>query len=169
MSIYHPLRPHRRGALRHNAWVSPRPLTPRQSLFVAEYLVDLNGTQAAIRAGYSQKSAGRFAQELLAKTHIAEAVTAARGKREKSTEVNAAWVLERLRENVDRAMQAEPVLDKLGNETGEYAYQGSVANRALELLGKHHGLFAERTEHSGPGGAPIEIRVTHTIVDPAIP
>lgn len=141
-------------------------LTPKQQAFVAEYLVDLNGTQAAIRAGYSAKTARAIAVENLTKPAIAEAITEAKAKRERATEVNALWVLTRLRENVERAMQAEAVRDREGNATGEYTYQGAVANRALELLGKHHGLFADRLEHTGAAGAPIAVTVTHTIVDP---
>lgn len=54
------------------------------------------------------------------------------------------WVLERLIENADRAMQAVAVKDREGNPTGEYTYQGNVANRALELLGKEMGMFVDR-------------------------
>jgi len=43
-------------------------------------------------------------------------------------------------------MQAKPVLDNQGEETGEYTYQGAVANRALELLGKNRGLFGDKLE-----------------------
>jgi hypothetical protein len=69
-----------------------------------------------------------------------------------------AWVLERLAENVRRAMQIEPVTLR-GVPTGEYRYEGSVANRALELLGKELGLFVERSEsvntHHVVSGEPI--------------
>ena len=51
------------------------------------------------------------------------------------------WVLDRLVENVDRAMQAAEITDSRGKGTGEYRYEGSVANRALELLGKEMGMF----------------------------
>lgn len=60
--------------------------------------------------------------------------------------VTREWVLNRLVENVNRAMQAEPVLLSDGEPTGEYRYDGSVANRALELLGKEIGMFVERAE-----------------------
>jgi hypothetical protein len=62
-----------------------------------------------------------------------------------------AWVIAKLVENVDRAMEAEPVLNAKGNPTGEYKYNGNVANRALELLGKEIGMFVERKEVGGPG------------------
>lgn len=61
------------------------------------------------------------------------------------------YVLSRLIENVERAMQAVPVLDKKGNPTGEYKYEGAVANKALELLGRELGLFVERKEIGTPG------------------
>ncbi len=74
----------------------PATLTPKQQAFVENYLLDLNATQAAIRAGYSAKSAGRFAQELLTKPHIAEAITAAQAKRSQRTEITADAVLQQL-------------------------------------------------------------------------
>jgi hypothetical protein len=61
------------------------------------------------------------------------------------------WVIDKLIQNVDRAMEAEPVLDPKGNPTGEFKYNGNVANRALELLGKEIGMFVDRKEVAGPG------------------
>jgi phage terminase small subunit len=55
------------------------------------------------------------------------------------------WVIERLIENANRAMQGVQVLDKDGKPTGEWKYDGAVANRALELLGKEQGMFVDRT------------------------
>lgn len=62
-------------------------LTPKQQKFVNEYLIDLNATQAAIRAGYSAKTAGWIGQQLLAKTHISEAIQARRNALSKKAEV----------------------------------------------------------------------------------
>lgn len=77
--------------------IMPRePLTPKQGAFVAQYLVDLNATQAAIRAGYSAKSAGRQAVELLTKPHISDAIAAAKAKRAERIEVTADMVVLRL-------------------------------------------------------------------------
>lgn len=61
------------------------------------------------------------------------------------------WVIEKLIENANRAMQAEVVKDEEGNPVGEYQYAGSVANRALELLGKELSMFVERKEVGQPG------------------
>ena len=60
------------------------------------------------------------------------------------------WVLTRLMENAERALQHVAVLDKKRKPTGEYRYDGSVANRALELLGKQQGMFIDRHEVGQP-------------------
>ncbi len=81
-------KPKRAGAVR------PDPkLTPKQLRFVAEYLVDLNGTQAAIRAGYSAKTAEQMAYQLLQKTSVKKAISAARKDQQDRTEITADRVL----------------------------------------------------------------------------
>ncbi len=126
--------------------MSDKPLTEKQARFVAEYLIDLNATQAAIRAGYSEKTARAAGCRLLAHPDIAASVAEAQEERAERTELSQDWVITQLVENVHRAMIAVAVRDREGNETGEWTYQGSVANRALELLGKHLGMFVERKE-----------------------
>jgi len=69
-------------------------LTDKQERFVEEYLIDLNSTQAAIRAGYSVKSAGKIGPELLGKTRISEAITKKKAERSKRTGITADRVLE---------------------------------------------------------------------------
>ena len=64
----------------------------------------------------------------------------------KETGVSKAWIMGMLRENVERAMAVKPVLDRDGNETGNYEWNGHVANKALELLGREIGMFVERHE-----------------------
>lgn len=73
-----------------------RKLTAKQQRFVDEYLVDLNATQAAIRAGYSEKTARVIASENLLKPDIVVAVQAAQEARAKRTQVDADWLLNRL-------------------------------------------------------------------------
>jgi phage terminase small subunit len=62
-------------------------LTAKQQCFVSEYLIDLNATQAAIRAGYSEKTAASIGCELLTKPNVQAAITAAKELRAKRTEV----------------------------------------------------------------------------------
>lgn len=73
-------------------------LTPKQEAFVREYLIDLNATQAAIRAGYSGKTAKQQGQRLLTNVAIADAVAEAQAKRVEKTEIDARYVLNRLLE-----------------------------------------------------------------------
>lgn len=126
-------------------------LNERQRLFVREYLVDLNGTQAAIRAGYSPKRAAEIAYENLRKPQIEAAIAEAHKAREKRVELDADWVLSRLKLNVERAMQETQATNREGEPVGDFEYDGAVANKALELLGKHLALFVDKvqTEHSG--------------------
>ncbi len=119
-------------------------LTPKQQLFVAEYLVDLNATQAAVRAGYSKKTAYSVGHENLKKPEVAAAIQEAMEARSERTKADQDWIVERLVENVERAMQLEPMTDREGKPTGEYVYQGNVANKALELLGRHAGMFNDK-------------------------
>ncbi len=66
--------------------------------------------------------------------------------------IDAAWVTKRLVENVERAMQAVEVTDSFGKGTGVYAYQGAVANKALELLGRNIGMWKDDR-------APVQVNV----------
>jgi phage terminase small subunit len=74
----------------------PGALSPKQQRFVAEYLIDLNGTQAAIRAGYSRKTACEQAARLLANAKVAEAVAAGKADRGERLEITADRVLQEL-------------------------------------------------------------------------
>lgn len=135
--------------------MAARGLTPKQAAFVAEYLVDLNATQASIRAGYSEKSAARIGVELLNKTQVREAVARAQAQRAERVEITADYVLSNLQEIVERSMQRAPVLDLKGRQIQDsegrnlWQFDAKSANRSLELLGKHLGMWRDRLELSG--------------------
>lgn len=76
-------------------------LTPKQARFVEEYLIDLNATQAAIRAGYAEKGASVEGARLLANAKIGEAVAAGLKARSERTQIDADWVLKRLADEAD--------------------------------------------------------------------
>lgn len=111
-------------------------LTPKQARFVEEYLLDLNAAAAARRAGYSEKNADSIAAQLLRKTKVFEAVQSAVAARSAKAEITAEYVLENLKRLSERCMS-------------EKEFAPSAAARALELLGKHLGLFSDRVELSG--------------------
>lgn len=71
-------------------------LTPKQRAFVREYLIDLNATQAAIRAGYSGKTAGQIGEQNLKKLEISTAIEAAMKNRADRTDITADRVLKEL-------------------------------------------------------------------------
>jgi len=71
-------------------------LTAKQQRFVDEYLIDLNATQAAIRAGYSAATAGQGGDQLLKNIEVAKAISERQVKRSTETQIDAAWVLTRL-------------------------------------------------------------------------
>ena len=128
-------------------------LTPKQSRFVEEYLIDPNGTQAVILAGFSERSAASTAVRLLRNPKIQKAIAEGREKIGEQTHIDQAYVLNRLAEIVERCMQHEPVRDRSGEPTGEYRFDSRGAVKALELLGKHNGMFMNRVKLSLEGEA----------------
>lgn len=132
-------------------------LTPKQEMFVREYLIDLNATQAYMRAGYNCKSsdvAKVNACRLLTNANISRAIEEANKKRTEKLELSAEWVLENLKNVAIRCQQAEPVMifdyeEKKMINTGEYKFDSQGANKALELIGKHLKLFTENVNLSG--------------------
>jgi phage terminase small subunit len=72
------------------------PISPKQQRFADEYLVDLNATQAAIRAGYSEKTAAQQGHQLLQKTSVRDAIEAGRAQRAERTAVTADRVIAEL-------------------------------------------------------------------------
>ena len=103
-------------------------LKEKQRRFVDEYLVDLNATQAAIRAGYSAKSARFMGAENLTKPNIQEAIQAALAARSSRCQVTQDTVLTGLHDEA--------------KDHGEGSSQ-TARVRAWELLGKHVGMWKE--------------------------
>lgn len=135
-------------------------LSDKHELFAREYCVDLNATQAAIRAGYSENTAKQQGSRLLTNADIRARIEELQGKRAEKLELDAHWVLNRLVEVTQMSMQAKPVEkwdynEKKLIETGEYVYDSQGANKALELIGKHLGMFKDKVEHSGNIGVQI--------------
>ena len=116
-------------------------LEEKQKMFCKEYLVDFNGTQAAIRAGYSKKTANEQASRLLAKVNVQTYLKQLIEKRNERTKITQDDVVADIIKVKDRCMQNEAVLDKEGNETGIYKFDSNGANKALDMLMKHTGGY----------------------------
>ena len=128
-------------------------LTDKQAAFVREYLVDLNATQAAIRAGYSERTANAQAGRLLANVGIREAIENAQAKRARRVEIKAEDVLRGVIEVTTQA-----------RDSGDL----KTALKGYELQGKHLGMWTERVkqEVSGPDGGPVASEIVVRFVEP---
>lgn len=136
-------------------------LTPKQQRFVEEYLVDLNATQAAIRAGYSAKTANEQGARLLAKASVSQAVAEAQAKRSEQVGIDAAYVLRQAVKLHERCMQeVSPILDRKGQQVTDEAgnplfeFNAAGAAKALELVGKHIDVLAFKE-----GGTQVNVNI----------
>lgn len=137
--------------------MAKKKLTDKQEMFCKEYLVDLNATQAAIRAGYSETSAKEQGYENMTKPHVVDFIQELMDKRSQKVEINAQDILNDILDTRDTC-KANMMLE------GEYgAYIDNTAlngrNKANELLGKHLKLFTDKVEHSGKIEMPV-IKIT---------
>jgi phage terminase small subunit len=112
-------------------------LTDMQEKFCEEYLVDLNMTQAAVRAGYSPAAAAAQASKLVDKPQVQERIQELKAARSQKTSIDAEWVLRECVESYH--YNKERVVDRWGNEVMRNA---SIAAKFLELAGRHVGVRA---------------------------
>ena len=115
--------------------MTAKPLTPKQARFVEEYLVDQNATQAYIRAGYAEKGARGHAARLVANGSIRAAIAERQAARSERVQIDQDAVIRRLLREADMGVEED---DKAN----------SARIRAIELLGRHLGMFVERHEHA---------------------
>jgi len=161
-------------------------LTPKQERFITEYLVDLNATQAAIRAGYSVKTAGSIGKENLQKPQIQEELTKARKKQQARTEITADRVLKEisrialldprrlfdddgspldisaLDDDTAAAIAGLDVvqeIDRGSEDVTTYTKKYKMADklRALEMLCRHLGLYSKADDAMQSAGGGVVI------------
>ena len=160
-------------------------MTPKQALFVQEYLIDLNATQAAIRAGYSAKTAKQIGQEVLTKLDIKKAIDDAISERGKRTEITQDRILRELARiafadprsvfewgpggvtlkdsaslSDDDAVAVSEVSQTITEGGGSVKGKMYDKQRALELLGRHLGMFIDKQQ--------VDMRATVNIFDPEL-
>ena len=116
----------------------------KQARFVDEYLIDLNATQAAIRAGYSAKTAYAIGNKLLKETEIKESIDAAMSSRSERTGITADKVLADIELIKADAMKA--MADKDGNLA---MVNHGAALRDCELQGRHLEMWSDKLKVSG--------------------
>lgn len=167
-------------------------LTAKQQQFVKEYLVDLNATKAAIRAGYSANRADAMGHENLRKPEIAQAVQLAMQDRSARTEVTADRVLAEyaklafldprrfyddagalkpvhlLDADVAAALVGVDVVDSFDKETQTTSTTKKIKfvdkKGALDSCARHLGMFIDKTELTGKDGGPVFTAIERRIV-----
>lgn len=140
-------------------------LNDKQMKFVEALLIDPNVTRAALKAGYAKVSAHSQGHDLLKHPEVSRALEEGRRARAERVRVEADWVLDRLLDVVEKCMQDVPVLGHDGEPTGEYKFDSAGANRALDMLMKHMGMYAKdnRQRHSPAEDAAAEERVRNRL------
>lgn len=155
-----------------------RELTHKQAAFAAEYLLDFNATQAAVRAGYSEKTASSIGAALLRKAPVAGRIAALQAERARRVAVSADQVLTelakiafadprdlmewgpdgvRLRDSASlSAEQAAGVAEVAEGSGGTLRLKKHDKVRALELIGRHLGMFKDRVEADVSGELAIK-------------
>ncbi|MCE7028463.1 terminase small subunit [Jiella avicenniae] len=164
-------------------------LGEKRGRFVEEYLHDLNATQAAIRAGYSAKTAYSQGQRLLKDVEILAAISEAKAARSERTKIDADWLLRRLADEAEadvadlydeqgslRPVSEWPLIWRKGLVAGldveEIKSEGVTIGiirkvklsdrvKRLELIGKHVEVqaFREQVGHGNPDGSPLVTRI----------
>jgi phage terminase small subunit len=160
--------------------VAAKKLTAKQQRFVEEYLVDLNATQAAIRAGYSKNNADKIGSQQLGKTRVRESIDKALNARSKRTEITADMVIAELARvgfsnmsnyarwneygvlltdsdklTDDAARCVSEVSQTVTAEGGTVKFKLHDKVAALEKLGRHLGIFTDKVEVTGKDGAAL--------------
>lgn len=139
-------------------------LQVKQQKFVEEYLLDYNSTKAVERAGYSEVGKASVGYRLLQHKKVQIAIVE-KEKRllsilEEKRTVNITYIIETIKENIQRAMQAKPVLDNKGKATGEYMWAGSVVVSSCKLLGEYLKMWGAGSQDRGQDKGTVVILPT---------
>lgn len=141
-------------------------LTNRQEAFCHEYLIDLNATQAAIRAGYSSKTAAEQGSRLMATPAVHNRVLQLQAERNRRVQIDADFVLTSAVEIFERCMQnVRPKTNRKGelltDDDGNTVFEFDVSNslKALELIGKHININAFRNNVELNQNSPAKFQI----------
>ena len=127
--------------------VSNSKLSEKQQMFCREYIIDLNATQAAIRAGYSEKTANRIGYTQLTKADIQEYICSLKLERCDRVQIDSDWVLTQAKDAF--LFNAQQVNDAQGNQR---MVNATAAGKFLELCGKHTKVNAFNEEKESGNG-----------------
>lgn len=165
-------------------------MKPKILAFVDQYLIDLNARQAAIRAGYAESNANQTGMRLLKKPDVKALIGERMKARAERTEIDQDRVLKEIarvafsdiRKTMtwgpdgvkliesseltdDQAAGVAEVAETTSTNGGSLKLRKHDKMKALELLGRHLGLFVDKVEHTGKDGGPIETRNVGELTD----
>jgi phage terminase small subunit len=157
-----------------------RGLTPKQRRFCEEYLIDLNAKQAAIRTGYSPRTAEQQGSRLLSNVKVQTKIDELKKQRSERTRIEADRVVKefarlafydprevmdwgpdgvRIKASGELSEDAARIVASISESPSQWGWRRQVKFadriRALELLGKHLGIFTDKFQMSSPGDGPI--------------
>ncbi len=131
------------AATKNNTKHNKKTLTPKQERFCREYLIDLNASQAAIRAGYSTKGAVSFGSQLLGNINIQKRINELKTQRAERCDISADSVLRELVKTAFMDIDSRTARQQKKNRVKQ-----SDKIKALELLARHLGLLKDKLEIS---------------------
>lgn len=163
-------------------------LNEQRKRFAQEYIIDLNGTQAAIRAGYSKKTAGTQAEQLLKKLDVQEYIQHLIGIRSQRTQVTADMVIRELariafadprkvmdwndggisfRDSADLSDDDAAIISEISFKPGQFGTSKKIKLNdklaALDKLGRHLNLFGK--DAADPDEQPVPVKIVIDVVD----
>lgn len=128
----------------------------KHELFSQGVAKGLDATEAYSKAGY--KGGKTAASRLLTNVNVVDRIKELQGKASDKAVVDKAWVLQRLKENVETCMTMDFVKGPNGQPSTAFTHNPAAANKALELLGKELSMFKDQHEVTGKDGGPIAVK-----------
>lgn len=118
-------------------------LSDKHMRFVDEYMIDMNGTAAYLRAGYTctEEAARVSASKLLTNPNIVAEIATRQNVMQEKTGMSVQWVLDQYKTIIENNIQIDP----------------AVAKGALDSVGKHYGMFKDKVEVTGDNGGPLQV------------
>ena len=128
--------------------MAERPLTGKQIAFIDAYMLTRNSAESVRQAGYNSKTPDRLGYELVRNTRVQHEIRRRQSALVKRTDVSEEWVLHRLAQTYELATQAK---------------QFTAANRSLELIGRHIGMFTASKAPTDNDGYEITVRKVDSV------